>query len=164
MNYQDIVDLCRVTANLVNPTGHFVHGRRTDGSLDYDYAFPQIHLLPVQTTFDISNDLKTHQLILFFWEQDSPESSNEEREAKIAAMDILSDLFLFELFENQQLNISDVLKTPEYRQLAGTASGYGISFSLTTKLECPVPTVECVETETEECLLTEDEEPIEIEP
>lgn len=137
MNYQDIVDLIRNVANAINPTGHFMHGRNTDGSLDYDYSFPQIHLLPVQTTYDLPNDIKEHTLIVMFWEQDSPESSNDEREALIAAMDVLSDTFVNDLYNNYSyLNISDVLKTPEYRQLAGTASGYGLSFTITTKIKC----------------------------
>lgn len=136
MNYQDIVDLVRQISNAINPSGHFVHGRNTDGSLDYDYPFPQIHLLPVQTTYDVANDIKDHTLILMFWEQDSPESSNLEREAKIAAMDQLSDLFLAAIYNNTVFQVSDVLKTPEYRQLAGTASGYGLSFTLITKVDC----------------------------
>ena len=144
MNYQNIVDLIRNTANLVNPTGHFVHGRNTDGSLDYDYSFPQIHLLPVETTYDIPNDIKTHTLILMFWEQDSPESTNLEREQKIAAMDVLSDNFLNVLYNINTINIEDVLKTPEYRQLAGTASGYGLSFSIVSKVDClPEPIQPC---------------------
>jgi len=136
MNYQNLVNLIRNTANLVNPTGHFVHGRNTDGSLDYDYSFPQIHLLPVETSYDVDDNIKTHSLILMFWEQDSPESSNDERELKIAAMDLLSDNFLAALNSISIINVSDVLKTPEYRQLAGTASGYGLSFSLITKEDC----------------------------
>lgn len=135
MTYQAIVDLIRNTANAINPTGHFMHGRNTDGSLDYDYPFPQIHLMPVQTTFDMANSVKEHTLILMFWEQDSPESSNDEREALISAMDILSDTFLLTL-NNNNINITDVLKTPEYRQLSGTASGYGLQFTITSKESC----------------------------
>ena len=136
MNYQDIVDLIRNTANAVNPNGHFMHGRNTDGSLDYDYPFPQIHLMPVQTTLDLDNNTKEHTLILMFWEQDSPESSNDERELLIASMDLLSDNFLFSLYAVNTIQLVEVLKTPEYRQLSGTASGYGLQFTIISKIPC----------------------------
>lgn len=136
MNYQDIVDLIRNTANAVNPNGHFMHGRNTDGSLDYDYPFPQIHLMPVQTTLDLDNNTKEHTLILMFWEQDSPESSNDERELLIASMDVLSDNFLFSLYAVNTIQLVEVLKTPEYRQLSGTASGYGLQFTIISKIPC----------------------------
>jgi hypothetical protein len=141
MSYQEIVDLIRNVAIIVNPTGHFMHGRRTDGSLDYNEAFPQIHLMPVRTTWDIQNDNQTNDLVILFWDQDRPETSNLEREAIIAAMDALSDAFIFELYENNPVSISNVSKTPEYRQLAGTASGYGLSFTIISKTICP-PTIQ----------------------
>lgn len=137
MNYTDIVNLIRNISNAINPTGYFMHGRRSDGSLDYDQNFPQIHLMPIRTNFDVPGDIKNHDIILMFWDQDSPDSSNDEREYKINQMDILSDLFLDTLY-NDPANVSfnNVLKTPEYRQLAGTVSGYGISFTIISKVSC----------------------------
>lgn len=137
MNYSEIVNVIRNISNAINPTGHFMHGRRSDGSLDYDQNFPQIHLMPIRTNFDVPAGIKNHDIILMFWQQDSPDSSNADREFKIDQMDALSDIFLDALY-NDPANVSfnNVLKTPEYRQLAGTVSGYGISFTLTTVSLC----------------------------
>jgi hypothetical protein len=136
MTYQAIVDLIRNTAYIVNPTGHFVHGRRSDGSLDYNEPFPQIHLMPVRSSIDYSNNTERSDIVILFWQQDSPESSNDEREAIIAQMDVLSRNFLQLLYDEDILNLANVLRTPEYRQLAGTVSGYGISFTIVDKTSC----------------------------
>ena len=42
--YQEIVDLIRNAAISVNPNGTFIHGLKSDGSLEYDEPMPQIHL------------------------------------------------------------------------------------------------------------------------
>lgn len=140
MNYQNLVDIIRNTANLVNPTGLFVHARRTDGSLEYDKNFPQIHLYPVRSEYNLQGDNVRHNIILMFWDQDRPETTNDEREAIIAAMDNLSNTFLFALNLDVNVSLSNILKTPEYRQLAATASGYGLSFTISSKIDCdPYP-------------------------
>lgn len=138
MNYQNLVDIIRNTATTVNPTGLFVHARRTDGSLEYDKTFPQIHLYPVRSELELNNENIKHNIILMFWDQDRPETTNEEREAIIAAMDDLSNIFLFALNANPNVSLSNILKTPEYRQLAATASGYGLSFTISSKINCEV--------------------------
>lgn len=135
MNYQNLVDTIRNTANFVNPTGTFVHGRRSDGSLEYNEAFPQIHLLLVRSEYDYNNANVRHNVIVMFWGQDSPESSNDERELLIATMDSLSDNFIIQLQTSTSFLITNVLKTPEYRQLAGTVSGYGLSFTIVSKTD-----------------------------
>jgi hypothetical protein len=128
--YQAIVDLIRASANAVNPTGFFVHGRRSDGSLEYNEAFPQIHLYPFTTNpQDTNSNILVANIVMAFWGQDSPESSNEEREAIIAAMDILSDNFLNNL-DLSQLEIFSIRKEPQYRTLSATLSGYAITFNL----------------------------------
>lgn len=136
MSYQGIVDLIRNISNTINPTGTFMHGRRSDGSLEYDGAFPQIHLYPVRLSFDIANDVERNEIIIMFWQQDSPESSNDEREAIISQMDILSTNFLNAIYNEVNISITNILKTPEYRQLAGTVSGYGVSFTIVGKVDC----------------------------
>lgn len=136
MSYQGIVDLIRNISNTINPTGTFMHGRRSDGSLEYDGAFPQIHLYPVRLSFDIANDVERNEIIIMFWQQDSPESSNDEREAIISQMDILSTNFLNAIYNEENISINNILKTPEYRQLAGTVSGYGVSFTIVGKVDC----------------------------
>jgi len=50
MAYQTAVDVVRAAAQTVNASGFFVHGRRSDGSINYDEAFPQILLYPFTST------------------------------------------------------------------------------------------------------------------
>lgn len=154
MSYQSIVDLLRNLAYIVNPNGHFMHGRRSDGSLDYDKPFPQIHLYPVRSNPDIANSNERDDIILMFWQQDSPESTNEQREAMIAQMDVLSRNFMNELYAEDGVSVTNVLRTPEYRQLAGTVSGYGVSFTLPSKDDC-VPDPIFVTTENGDVIIDE---------
>lgn len=138
MTYQSIIDILRATALLVNPNGIFINARRTDGSLEYPNKFPQIHLYPLRETIDVNTSNVTAEILMMFWQQDSPASTNEEREAIIAEMDILSTNYLLALNQNI-LSISNARKTPEFRQLAGTVSGYGLAFTLSGKIGCEPP-------------------------
>jgi hypothetical protein len=138
MTYQSIIDILRTTANTVNPTGIFINARRTDGSLEYSNQFPQIHLYPLRETIDINAGNITAEVLLMFWKQDSPDSTNDERETIIADMDVLSTAYLVELNTNM-ISISNARKTPEFRQLAGTVSGYGLAFTLSGKIGCDTP-------------------------
>lgn len=136
MSYQSVVDIIRATAQTVNPAGFFVHGRRSDVTLHHNQPMPQISLLPVSTVADLGNDTERHTITMGFFRQDTPETSELEREAIIAEMDALSDSFLSNLFEIKTVQVGTVRKTPEYRQFAGTLSGYGVSFEITTKRTC----------------------------
>lgn len=132
MAYQIIVDAIRDAANAVNtsPSGTFIHGRRADGSLAYDEPFPQIHLYPFVTNPQDSNrNLVFADIVMAFWGQDSLSTSNEEREAIIAAMDSLSNDFLNQL-DLSSLEITNIRKEPQYRTLSATLSGYAITFRL----------------------------------
>lgn len=128
--YQIIVDAIRDAANSVNPTGSFIHGRRADGSLNYDGQMPQIHLYPFVTQPQDSNrNLVFADIVMAFWKQDSPSTSNEEREEIISAMDELSNEFMDEL-DGGELEITGIRKEPQYRTLSATLSGYAITFKI----------------------------------
>lgn len=130
MGYQLIVDSIRNASLAVNPSGFFVHGRRSDGSLEYNEAMPQIHLYPF-TTFpqDDNRNIVFADIVMAFWSQDTPETSPEQREQIISLMDDLSNSFLNEL-DLADLEISNVKKEPQYRTLSATLSGYAITFRL----------------------------------
>lgn len=134
MGYQLIVDCIRDSAEAVNPTGFFVHGRRSDGSLEYNEDFPQIHLYPFTSNpQDANRNLVFADIVMGFWGQDTPETSPEEREVIIAAMDVLSDSFLNELddyINDEPIEISNVRKEPQYRTLSATLSGYALTFRM----------------------------------
>lgn len=136
MGYQLIVDTIRDAANAVNPTGLFVHGRRSDGSLEYDGDFPQIHLYPfISKPTDDNFNIVAYDIVMGFWQQDSPETSNEEREAIIDEMDTLSQAFINEL-NTYTVDIKGIKKEPQYRTLSATLSGYAITFTI-TQFESP---------------------------
>lgn len=136
LTYQNIVDLVRDAATTVNPNGTFVHARRSDGSLEYDGAMPQIHLYPFQIKGSNVNQAKECDLIIGFWKQDSPASSNEEREQIISDMDVLQRSFAEELDGNQTIELLNFVAEPNYRQLSGTLSGYIIRFTMRGALVC----------------------------
>ena len=138
MTYQAVVNLIRNTALSVNPTGNFMHGRRSDSSLEYSGKLPLIHLSTIRTTVtDRVEGNYSSEIFLFFWQQDTPQTSNEEREAIISEMFTLSETFMDTLLETAGVSITGEKKTPEYRQLSGTMSGYGVTFNLLTKRICP---------------------------
>lgn len=132
MGYQAIVDKIRAVAVAVNADGFFVHGRRSDGSIEYDAAFPQIHLYPFTTTISQIDGFDSSEIVMGFWYQDSPESTVEERETIIANADTLCRSFLDALLASQA-RIDNIRTDPQYRSLSGTLSGYGLRFTLTTK-------------------------------
>jgi len=136
MSYQSTVDIIRAAAEAVNPDGFFVHGRRSDVTTHHDKPMPQISLLPMRSRPDRRNDNERYSIVMGFFDQDTPTTSELEREKIIAAMDELSNEFMDKLNENKTCTIEGENKTPEYRQLAGTLSGYSIAFDLICKMEC----------------------------
>jgi hypothetical protein len=140
MTYQDIVNIIRNAANYVNPNGFFVHGRKTDGSLNYNEATPQILLLEPQPNPSNNNQsyVETVTFPIVFVTQDSPESSNLEREDIKEEMFILSRQLLSKIDEQSLLqNVAYTNGQPEIRQLSGTMTGFSYSLQITYPLsEC----------------------------
>lgn len=130
-NYQNIVNACR---SAVPDDCRFIHGRLVDFSQSFTGVYPLVTLLPFTVTdarstpdavFDSAN------LILGFWQQDRPDTTPEEREALIAEMDTLSDVFINNLLESSPaLKLSNIQKEPQYQFYQGTLSGYAISFTI----------------------------------
>jgi hypothetical protein len=132
MAYQTVVDLIRDTANAVNGAGTFVHARRTDGSIEYKGAMPQIHLYPFEIETSIADSYtETYSLLIGFWFQDKPTSTPLQREALMKQADELSQAFILALDANQDIELSAIRKEPNYRQLSGTLTGQIIQFTLT---------------------------------
>ena len=145
MTYQDIVNVIRNAAGSVNPLGSFVHGRKSDGSLEYNSAFPQIILLEPQPNPNNSNKefLETISFPIIFVGQDTPESTNEEREDIKEAMFILSRDLLKELETEDLIQFGFSSAQPEIRQLAATATGFSYTLNATYSylVDCDGPDV-----------------------
>lgn len=133
MAYKAIVDFIRDTCADINDAGTFIHARRSDGSIAYDGPMPQIHLYPITSEVDVSNGLVTTSTILMgFWFQDDVASTNEEREDIIDRAEQLCNKFIGEVVEADNFDITQIKTEPNYRQLAGTLSGYILTFKLKT--------------------------------
>jgi len=137
MSYQQTVTSFRNAAQAANPNGRFDHGRHVDLSQLYEGAYPFIYLYPFTVTPGIDpNFIDTSTIIVGFWMQDRPDTTNEEREAIIAEMDVLSTAFLDELYEFRDLRITNVSKEPQYQMYQGTLSGFAIRFTYQNFTPC----------------------------
>lgn len=139
MSYQKIVDTIRNSSVANNPTGRFINGRIVDASRIFDGAYPLIVLYPftIRKGFGEANDaFDSTQILLGFWRQDQPDSTEELREQYIAEMDVLSDLILNDLFQVTDIRITSVDKEPQYQFYQGTLSGFAVRFNLSVLQEC----------------------------
>ena len=138
MSYQSVVNIIRDTANEVNPTGYFSHGRRSDFTLENDKTFPQIFLLPLSSDVDLTNNYsELYSATIMFLDKDSPDSSQEKREEIIAAMDDLCRSFVNSIYLADGFTVGGIRTQPYYRELNQVGSGYILSFRiLTTTSPC----------------------------
>lgn len=147
MTYLDAIELLKECATDVNATGTFVRGRRPDASLiSVDASWPLIALLPFRESKDYKKGDIERNIIMFFLKADSLNNTLEQRDDIISDMNILQDSFINKLIEKTNALTSQwyskcslvgkVLATPEQMVLAGAASGYGIQFTLISKLPC----------------------------
>lgn len=136
---QAIVDLHKAAGKQVNPDGTNKHGRRDDRSRDsVDMPFPLCWLLPFTVQDPVPGDVWfTTPMVVGFWEQDSPDTSEEQREDIIRRMDILATQYIGALrLLNKQYDIRNVRREPQYRMFSGTLSGVAISFNYLTTEPC----------------------------
>ena len=133
MTYLETVSFIRNIATSINPTGTFTHGRRVDGSAEYDGAFPQILLEPFIVSKDLGKATATCNISLGFLFQDAAENTAAQRETIIGLADTLCTEFESELFESSY-DIGVVRESPFYLIFSGTVSGYLLSFTLTSKI------------------------------
>lgn len=156
MNHQSFIQLFRESADeAIGTPGYFIRGRRPDASLaSIVKDNPIIVLLPFRETKDYAKKNISRQVTMLFLKQDStqnqgtfndPSDIMDKRDAIVAEMAALVDLFISSL--NSKLDspasefygkgsFGQVLSTPEYGILAGYFTGYGISFTFNSKMEC----------------------------
>ena len=136
-NFKNIVDLCRDA--LPAEGVRFIHGRLIDFSNSYTGAFPLVTLLPFTVNDHRSNADQTWDfanLVVGFWEEDRPDTTPEEREDLIDAMDELSDEFLDNLLADPALRITAIQKEPQYQMFQGTLSGMAVQFRIDIIAPC----------------------------
>lgn len=131
MSYLGVVNIIKTVSESVNPTGIFQHGRKWDASLNFNEADKQIYLYPITATVDLNNHFfESWSVTMGFYFQDAPDSTELDRQVLVEQADLMTTLFLDVLNEYETISILNVRKEPSYRQMAGTYTGYILSFTL----------------------------------
>lgn len=146
MTYKGVITMFRAVNTAINVSGTFIHGRKPEGSFSsIAESFPLIFLPPFRETTDYKKAITRRTIVLFLLKQDNPGNTVDQREDLIEECFLLKEAFISKLNEFTEspsnayfgkATISEVMATPEYLQMAGTVSGYSISFTLTTKTDC----------------------------
>jgi len=138
MTFQEIINMIRTTAETVNPTGSFIHGRNSDAANTPEKAYPRIHLYPFKRKRAKNNiHHRTSDLLIAFVKQDSGDNDVEEREEIIAEMDVLCGAFLESLEDvyDTAIQFDDITEEPQYNILEGV-SGYALQLRIITINGC----------------------------
>ena len=138
MTFSQVLNMIRDTANAVNPTGTFIHGRNSDAANSSDKPYPRIHLYPFRQDRDpIEPEKRTSNLLFSFVKADTGEQDEEEREAIITEMDSLVDSFIDRLIEDysHSVEFSQITTEPQYQILEGV-SGYSLQLNIKTQTGC----------------------------
>ena len=138
MTFQQILDMVRDTANAVNPTGTFIHGRNSDAANSSSLPYPRIHLYPfTQERSPLDTFKRTTPLLFSFVELDEGIQDESERETIIANMDVLAQSFLdrLELDYETDIEFTSIRTEPQYQILEGV-SGYSLSITIKSQVGC----------------------------
>jgi hypothetical protein len=141
MTYLEVVQALNNAAdNVAAPDYTFIHGKRPDASLQsIQTKYPLIWVPPFRESYDLKTQNIERQITVCFFLQDSPNKTLEERQTLIQqAWDYQHD-FMQQLYNGfdfmiKTFTVLDIIATPEYAQLAGTVSGYSVSFKLKSKI------------------------------
>ena len=138
MTFQQIINMARDTAKVVNPTGTFVHGRNSDAANSQSLPYPRIHLYPfTQERAPLDTFKRTTPLLFSFVELDEGTQDESERETIIANMDALVQSFLDQLETDYETDIefTAIRTEPQYQILEGV-SGYTLGFTIKSQVGC----------------------------
>jgi len=138
MTFQQVLDMVRNTANAVNPTGTFIHGRNSDAANAQNLPYPRIHLYPfTQDRAPLDTYKRTSQLLFSFVEKDEGHQDAAKREVIIAAMDVLCQDFIdrLEVDYESDVEFTSIRSEPQYQILEGV-SGYSLSVTIKSQVGC----------------------------
>lgn len=131
MSYIGVVNLIKSKAEEVNPDGIFSHSNKWTASLNFSEADKQIYLYPFSGSVNMNNHCyEAWDCVMGFYFQDEQDSTPEIQQGLIEKADRMSRYFLSNLNEVEGVELSNVKKEPSYRGMAGTYTGYIISFTL----------------------------------
>lgn len=138
MTYDQIITALEAAANVVNPTGSFIHGRNSDAANSSDLPYPRIHLYPFTQERDpLETEKRNTPLLFSFVKADDGSQDIEQRRVIIAEMETLVDAFLAELEDTQSANMEfvSVVTEPQYQILEGV-SGYSLQLRFKSTVAC----------------------------
>lgn len=140
MTYSELVSTIKAACFKSAGSGTFAKGRRPDAG----FASVNESMMPLMFMFypEFSGSGRSNEIVrisMLFLKQDDVNKLDEDREAIQNEMKSLSDTFFINLIQaidtpgsTAQYN-NDKRVTIEDRILAGTFSGVGLSFTITTK-------------------------------
>lgn len=134
--YIDFINVFKTIADEINPNGTFYHGRVSDANLAIDkLPLPQIHVYPfkvapINKNYTLDN---APNILLAFIFQDSPNSSDTERDAIINLADTMQRAFRSKLDE-LDLDYTNYEAEPFFKQFSGVTSGMFVRFNMTLKV------------------------------
>ena len=134
--YIDFINVFKTIADEINPNGTFYHGRVSDANLAIDkQPLPQIHVYPfkvapINKNYGLDN---APNILLAFIFQDSPNSSDTERDAIINLADTMQRAFRSKLDE-LSLDYTNYEAEPFFKQFSGVTSGMFVRFNMTLKV------------------------------
>jgi len=134
--YIDFINVFKTIADEINQNGTFYHGRVSDANLAIDkLPLPQIHVYPfkvapINKNYGLDN---APNILLAFIFQDSPNSSDTERDAIINLADTMQRAFRSKLDE-LSLDYTNYEAEPFFKQFSGVTSGMFVRFNMTLKV------------------------------
>lgn len=135
MTYNEVVEYIKAICLEINPNGSFIHGRRADGSINYDEPMPQIHLYPLISNKNIKEQYVVYNIVMGFWAQDSPDNTLDTRQSIISKMDELCTKFQVRIENDGMGMVAGSRDEPAYQVLIATLSGYMFTCNFTTSLK-----------------------------
>ena len=134
MIYSALFDIIKSTAESVNASGSFIHGRRLDITLGYPETFPQIHLLPSITNVDSPvESFDTTNVLMGFFGVGGQELSPDQSKDIIADSDVLARAFRTALMLVNGIDVTSFRIEPAYNLYAGVMTGVSVSFNVISK-------------------------------
>jgi len=131
MSYLGAVNIIKTISETVNPDGLFSHSDKWKASLNFSENDQQIYLYPISAGVDLSNHYyESWSIVMGFYFQDAPDSTPLDQQALVALADDMVTEFLAELNVTEGIELSNVRKEPSYRQMAGTYTGYILTYTL----------------------------------
>ena len=135
---QTVIDSIYEHVLIANRDASFLHGVSFEMAVDNqinDTTIAYVFLDPVVKTGSISNATETYAISLGFIKQDAPESSPQEEEVIVEAMDIMAMAFLNSIYDSSVGMVDNYTVSP-IRKIRNVCTGVLLTFDLVTVRPC----------------------------